>query len=501
MEPASELLDWFADHRSAPVVWSRRGDRRLPRRPARRQRERSWRFLDALGVLPRAFPELAPALRERRDDPFLLDPTGLHQWETLERLQELVATPDGAEAWKGVRNRDALRLAAFLVDVLRDDDDRVAVVPSCRAAARARCPGRGAGGDPGRRSRAPAHRGARATRSRSRRSTASAAHYGDLDTALGAYLLATAIADDTLDRQAARRALRPRRRRAAGGELGSGRGDRRAASAPGGGAARATAPTPCSAGSPTPRTRTSWPNDRAGWRATPRSFARWKRRGTRPVPRQRRAADPARPAGRARGRRSRQPWTLRPACTRARRSGLDVDHAVVVTWPDGCALESFLLSTPQVPDAEALRAAVRAADTTSFEIAPVPDAQLEFDDAVSPWSTVLRVRTVDAPGVLGSVTRGDRRRRHRGPLGGDRRRRPGGDRHLRAHGCTGQAARRRAGGDRRQHAAGRGARCPPADVGSRRGIGCARRGRQEVVRPPISTRNPYEIDENLTKIW
>ena len=35
---------------------------------------RSWRFLDALGCLPRAFSELAPALRNRRDDPFLLDP-------------------------------------------------------------------------------------------------------------------------------------------------------------------------------------------------------------------------------------------------------------------------------------------------------------------------------------------------------------------------------------------------------------------------------------------
>ena len=54
---------------------------------------RSWRFLDALDVLPRAFPELADALRGRRNDPFLLDPAGLHRWETLERLRELLESP------------------------------------------------------------------------------------------------------------------------------------------------------------------------------------------------------------------------------------------------------------------------------------------------------------------------------------------------------------------------------------------------------------------------
>ncbi len=84
--PSSELLNWFADQRGTALVWSKRatdtfftlletGD------------ARSWRFLDALDVLPRALPELADALRRRRNDPFLLDPAGLHRWETLERLQ------------------------------------------------------------------------------------------------------------------------------------------------------------------------------------------------------------------------------------------------------------------------------------------------------------------------------------------------------------------------------------------------------------------------------
>ena len=76
---------------------------------------------------------------------------------------------------------------------------------------------------------------------------------------------------------------------------------------------------------------------------------------------------------------------------------------MVVTWPDGCALELFLLATTQIPNAEALRAAVREADATSLDVVPVPDAQLDFDDAASPWSTVLRVRRADTPGVLGSV--------------------------------------------------------------------------------------------------
>jgi UTP:GlnB (protein PII) uridylyltransferase len=84
-------------------------------------------------------------------------------------------------------------------------------------------------------------------------------------------------------------------------------------------------------------------------------------------------------------------------------AGLDVDNAIVATWPDGCALESFLLRATEVPDAGVLREAVKEADSEAIGIPGFPDARIEFDDGVSPWSTVVKVRVLDAPGTLGAV--------------------------------------------------------------------------------------------------
>ena len=90
--------------RARPV----RGAARLVRRPAaatslpwrsddaarsstcsRAATPRSWRFLDALDVLPRALPELADALRAPAGRRVRARPARLHRWETLERLGEL----------------------------------------------------------------------------------------------------------------------------------------------------------------------------------------------------------------------------------------------------------------------------------------------------------------------------------------------------------------------------------------------------------------------------
>ena len=229
-----------------------------------------------------------------------------------------------------------------------------------------------------------------------------AAHYGDLDTALGAYLLATAIADDTLDRQAVGELFR-----LVVAVLQAANWDQDAVNLV---QRRRREAEQASDGSDAVLARIADAPHAYLLAERPRRVARhaelvagWKRRGrdlylvnveppTRHDPRV--ALEVVAPDS---------PGLLARVARVLAEAGLDVDHAVVVTWPDGCALESFLLATDQVPDVEAIRSAVRDADATSLEIAPVPDALLEFDDDLSPWSTVLRVRTVDAPGVLGAV--------------------------------------------------------------------------------------------------
>jgi [protein-PII] uridylyltransferase len=83
---------------------------------------------------------------------------------------------------------------------------------------------------------------------------------------------------------------------------------------------------------------------------------------------------------------------------------LDIAHAIVASWPDGRALESFLVSAEHAPDAGALGEAVRRAATSASPFAAVRDARVAFDDRASPWYTVCRVRAADASGLLAAVT-------------------------------------------------------------------------------------------------
>jgi UTP:GlnB (protein PII) uridylyltransferase len=83
---------------------------------------------------------------------------------------------------------------------------------------------------------------------------------------------------------------------------------------------------------------------------------------------------------------------------------LDITHAIVATWPDGRALESFLVSATDVPDADVLRDAVRRAAAGPLGFTEAPEALVEFDDGASPWYTVCRVRAANATGLLAAVT-------------------------------------------------------------------------------------------------
>jgi [protein-PII] uridylyltransferase len=87
-------------------------------------------------------------------------------------------------------------------------------------------------------------------------------------------------------------------------------------------------------------------------------------------------------------------------------SGLSVQDAVVSTWADGGALESFrVLPTKRTPpDADALTAAIVEAFDRPLDAPPTPGAEVVFDDDASPWYTLCEVRCVDRPGLLHAIT-------------------------------------------------------------------------------------------------
>jgi [protein-PII] uridylyltransferase len=105
--------------------------------------------------------------------------------------------------------------------------------------------------------------------------------------------------------------------------------------------------------------------------------------------------------------------------------GLDVLDAVVATWGDGGALESFRvrrsasepprpgpgpgpgqLEAAAPPDRARLEAAMVAAFDEPLSCAPNPDAEISFDDAGSPWYTLCEVRSPDRRGLLHTITVG-----------------------------------------------------------------------------------------------
>jgi UTP:GlnB (protein PII) uridylyltransferase len=86
--------------------------------------------------------------------------------------------------------------------------------------------------------------------------------------------------------------------------------------------------------------------------------------------------------------------------------GFDVVDAVVATWPDGGALESFLVRGFESPDAGALESAIVAAFGQPLSSPPHPDIAVHFDDDGSPWYSRCEVRTDDRRGVLRTIAVG-----------------------------------------------------------------------------------------------
>jgi Kef-type K+ transport system membrane component KefB/predicted amino acid-binding ACT domain protein len=103
--PSSQLLDWFALHRNATLSWNDDATIGLLR-VLRNGSARSWRFLETIGFIQRALPEVSEAMAARSSDSTELDPTHSLQFPTVEAI-----------CLTSHASTDDLVLAAFAKDI------------------------------------------------------------------------------------------------------------------------------------------------------------------------------------------------------------------------------------------------------------------------------------------------------------------------------------------------------------------------------------------------
>ncbi|MDA0297724.1 MAG: cation:proton antiporter [Actinobacteria bacterium] len=104
-QPSSQLLDWFALHRNATLSWDDDATIGLLR-VLRHGSARSWRFLETIGFVQRALPEVSEAMAARASDSTELDPTHSLQFPTVEAI-----------CLTSHASTDDLVLAAFAKDI------------------------------------------------------------------------------------------------------------------------------------------------------------------------------------------------------------------------------------------------------------------------------------------------------------------------------------------------------------------------------------------------
>lgn len=106
--PNDKMLDWFALHRNATLSWSTQDTIGLLR-VLRYGSARSWRFLDTIGLISRALPEVASAMSARSSDATELDPTHALRFATVDAVC--------SNASLATTESDEIVLAAFAKDI------------------------------------------------------------------------------------------------------------------------------------------------------------------------------------------------------------------------------------------------------------------------------------------------------------------------------------------------------------------------------------------------
>jgi len=125
--PGSRLLDWLGGLGDVTLRWDDASTDRLFE-VLRGGTPRTWRFLETTGLLERALPELADAVAKRRADPFVLEPAHVLTFTLVEQLREVVAHDRRAAAEHGrLEHPEWLLLAALILDAAGDDSSPVEI--------------------------------------------------------------------------------------------------------------------------------------------------------------------------------------------------------------------------------------------------------------------------------------------------------------------------------------------------------------------------------------
>jgi Kef-type K+ transport system membrane component KefB/predicted amino acid-binding ACT domain protein len=403
--PAPELLDWLAGawgpgdpHASASGAyrWAPDDVKRLFD-VIERGNGRSWRFLDTVGVLDRALPDLAEGIRARESNAFVLDPIDHHRFVALERLRLIDAGDPVVVEADRIAHPELLLLALLLCDGLEDYRDppgaaaRIAGTLGFDAIDRRAV---AALVDDRELLWAAAHRA---------RGLAEAAvvplasHLATPERARALYVISalrnadaerwelsrlrelhelvqSVLADEDLGGTESRDLVA--RHRAAALRLAE--GDRPA---------------------------------QARIAAAPRSYLLSQQ--PQAIVRHARLLHAVPPAGSVRvgivaagdGRwidvAARDRQGLLAAVTGAL-ADLDVEisQATVATWTDGAALETFCVGSPDDVSAGRLQAAIEAALDDDLASPPLPEVQVSFDHQASPWHTACQIEGPDKPHLL-----------------------------------------------------------------------------------------------------
>ncbi len=398
--PSAELLDYLGET-SGLVKWNDRSTASL-RKVVERGSARSWRFLETVGVLEQALPELAKTMRARYADPFVLDAAHMHRWGALERLRELPPGSPLRGQFERLEHPEWLLLAALLVEGLEGH----AAAPT-EAANIVRRVGFGSVAE---REVVGLVEDDGLLRAASARLDAFdeeevlqlASHLDTPERARASYLLA-AVRDDHLEPWELERltSLHDLVQRSLTDEGLTGLEARNLIER------RRTEAMLLARDRPEVVERI---------RHAPRSYIARQQASaivrhavlTEPPLRPNAVRVQVSPA-------EENKWLVevgakdRPGLMAAvtgvlSRNGLDVDRAVVATWGDHAAIESFVVISTVQPVGDEISAAVEQALDQPLEVPGVPEATVVFDDLASPWHTVCEVSAPEMPGLLHALS-------------------------------------------------------------------------------------------------
>lgn len=399
-QPSSGLLDWLSEVRKPSTQWDRRSNQSLLR-VVQTGNARSWRFLETVGVLDQVLPELAETIRTRLADPFQLDPMNTHRWALTEELRGVVESrSDLALEYRKLAHPEWLLLAALLVEGLEANESPVAtarrIIRRLDLGARAEQEIAGLIED-----RDLLWAAAMRSDGLSEESVLQlASHLDTPERARALFLLSVARGTDreSWERERLRELHALIQEALAHTEL-TGLDARNLV---GRRKAEAMRLVPQSS------------DLIARIERAPREYV--LRQDSTAIARQVRLLEPLPAASEARVMITTQgdgsgrwvdvaardrPGLLAAVTGVLSRFGIDVSEALVATWPDGAALESFLVSGQySLPDVDHLVRQIEKSLDISITADPLPEAIVAFDDQSSPWHTLCAIRAPDRPGLL-----------------------------------------------------------------------------------------------------